>query len=247
MNQELIDLYLMDRKKALAESTLKSRRSRLKALLISMDPDKLHTALEAKGTKPYTIKTTFIEIGNFYGWLMKKGHVQVGPNPFREFMKEHTRLFKNAYEPERIEFDFEEAKKRIDQIGRREIREKARQLLFSGMRWTESFTLKSGAVKGKGGKYAPVFCPEGLQDIELSVGYHTFRRELAKVGLKPHTLRKMVATKLAREGASAADIKRYMRWSSINTANSYIQAVTDDKLQAWSEGIFNGVEVSKAV
>ena len=57
------------------------------------------------------------------------------------------------------------------------------------------------------------------------------RKELAKIGLKPHSLRKLLATKLSRSNMTYTDICAIFGWSSLATAQKYLQPLKEDQLK----------------
>lgn len=224
-----IQSYLDSKKLAWAATTLKSEQARLGAVVetlevVGLNPAALFKALEATH-KPYTIKTIFVRLAAFETETM-------GTVAFRNFVKTHSRLFRNSYIKERLELTLEDAISRIKSIEDTAIRTKAFELLYSGMRYTESTTEQRGLVVGKGGKVRTVFKPVQQAEVKFEGSYTTFWRTLKKVGLKPHTLRKLRATNLVDQGASMADLMEIMGWSSMVTASSYLQPKRQEQLNA---------------
>lgn len=221
-----------------AESTAKDERYRLSAIdpKYIMDAQKMFTYLskERKLSK-YSLQTTFIRITDFFEWAMEESHLKSPYNIYRKFRKEKGALFKNHYEPERIDITFDEAMEKIKSIDDPEIRGKAYHLLATGARWKESLSVdKDGFTVTKGGRKRKLFVAKTLERLikpDFSRNYTTFLRGLASVGLKPHTLRKLAATQLVRQGVDLSDLKEIMGWKSIQTANSYLQPQKEDKLQ----------------
>jgi integrase len=83
-------------------------------------------------------------------------------------------------------------------------------------------------VRGKGGKERILF---GDGSAFRNINLNTLRRELKKVGLKPHSLRKLFVTRLAKRGdLTDADLCEVMGWESYETARSYIQPDRADVL-----------------
>lgn len=228
---ELVDKYIEARSFAWSRSTQISERSRLRSVseLITLTPQEAYSKLK-QTHKPYTIKTAFIRMGEFYQWLIDTG-VKVGPNPFKAFTKDFASLFKNAYTKERLSVEYADAVSRINSIKNEQVRIKALELLATGCRWTESFTEHRGVVTGKGGRSRRIFRPaEFAAPLTNPPSYTTFRRELSSVGLKPHTLRKLAATRFVECGAREADLLALMGWTSIQTASSYLQSKSDEGL-----------------
>lgn len=221
--KELITSYLDDMKLAWTPSTLRSEQYRLTAVSEVLDgnPTRLWDLLESKGTKSYSRVTTWTRVTKFWDWLIEKGH-QDGPNDYDRFRKRNGRLFKNAYVRSNPSLSFEQANIKISQLKDSEVRAKARQLLETGMRYSESFTLQDGRVVGKGGKSRRVFSDRELQ-TSFSKSYATFRRQLSSCGLKPHDLRKIFLTECVNKGANEFELKEIAGWSDLNTAASYIK------------------------
>lgn len=230
--REFVDDYIQSKSLAWAPNTLRSEMYRLRGVAVHMGlgPDALYAKLT--GTKePYTIKTIFIRVGEFYQWLMINGKVAQGENPFKSFMLTNARLFKHAFQKKDINVTYEEAVSRIAEIKDRDARSKASQLLASGQRYEESFSSQGGYIIGKGGKPRRDFTPKELKAAaNYKKSYDTFRRKLKEVGLKPHTLRKLAATRLGAQGASEADLLKIFGWSNIQTASNYLQPLNEDKL-----------------
>ncbi len=215
----LVEAYINDHKTAWAESTLKSELARLRRLDLSLPPEALFEKLQQQGKKPYTIKTTFIRVCALESWA------KLEPR-FAQFMEKHGRRFKFVYEKEQVQVTYEEAEKRIMGLEGRS-REHALGLLRSGVRLTESYNVRDGQVKGKGGKTRKIY-----GKIKETEAKSTFTRKLKAVGLKPHTLRKLCATRLAEKGATPADLCKIFGWSSIETAYQYLMPGEDARLEA---------------
>ena len=231
----LIDQYIEGKKLAWATTTQKSEVARLRsvALYINVSPEALYKHLNTQGYKPYSIKTYFTRVGEFYQWLIEEGHAPEGvrKNPFKAFIKTNAKLFKHAYQKETLDVGYEEAVRRINRLGCGETKAKAFELLATGMRYSESNTQIDGWIIGKGGKRRRVYRPESLPSAtKFTRSYTTFYDNLKAVGLKPHTLRKLAATRYVERGAKEADLMALMGWSSIGTAASYLQAKRDEEL-----------------
>jgi integrase len=228
---KLVDEYIESKAFAWSKTTQASERSRLRSVveLIDLQPAAAFTELR-KAKAPYTVKTTFIRLGDFYDFLLTNKN-KSGLNLFKLFVREHAQLFKNAYEKERLNVDYQEAKARIERIADPGSRAKALELLASGVRYAESFTAIDGFITGKGGKRRKMFLPAGMHPTEFKRSYSAFRKDLARVGLKPHTLRKLAATRFVEMGAREADLMQLMGWSSIATAASYLQCQKDEQLE----------------
>lgn len=219
--------YLKDHESAWAPTTLKSTASMFNSLRAHLNktPDRFHQSISY--LKPYTIKTTFTRVVMFEMWCLDKGYVK--ETPFRKYLKKHRNRFKHAYILERLDVTFEGAVELIQRL-EQPYRQQALDMLQTGVRISEAPKVKDGLVIGKGGKPRRVF-----GTIEVVAPRSTFYRKLKAVGLKPHTLRKLCATRLADNGASAADLCKVFGWSNIQTAMSYLQSKDDERLQALME------------
>lgn len=215
--------YLNSKKLAWSPTTYRSTEVRLKTLLgLKFNTlEELYNILN-KQYKPYTTKQFFIQYAAFKAFF-KDYTVQ-------EWVKEHALLFKNAYETEQIDITFNDAKDRVAAIKDGAIRTVALSILQSGMRAHEALKYDgSGSVVGKGKKRRTIFIDADLSKYGIS--YDKLYTELKKVGLKPHTLRKLAATKLAEVGFKEADLMKVMGWNSIITAGRYLQSARDQELK----------------
>lgn len=156
------------------------------------------------------------------------GHVSTG-NPYEVFKKRNARLFKHAYQPKELGISYEEALLKIASIENQEDRNLAYQIIGSGERYCEAVQ-PEGRVIGKGGKPRDTYRPKS-SDETYKRSYESFRRSLGGVGLKPHSLRKICATRLVEAGLKEADLLKVMGWSSIMTAKSYLQPKKDEDLK----------------
>ena len=212
-----------------------SENSRLNkvAHIIKDGPLALYKHLNAKGQKPYTIKTTFIRVADFMQWRIDEKYCD-GKNAFKFFMKVNGRLFKNAYEKERLDVGYEEAVRRISGLADGEVKTKAFDLLATGMRYTESLTEANSTVIGKGGKRRRIYRPNQVtrasEGSNYTISYTTFYNALKAIGLKPHTLRKLALNRFVENGAKEADLMAIAGWSSIATASSYLQPKREEEL-----------------
>jgi integrase len=219
-----VDTYLEAKESAWAYSTWKSEKSRLRALgaLIDSEPKTLHQTLKDRGMKPYSIKTLFIRLADLEAWA-KAG------TKYQEYMETHKNRFKHAYQKEELELTYDQAMERIQQLDE-PYRTMALGILKTGVRVSEAYKVKGGKVEGKGGKVRKVF-----GTIEVTVPYSTFWAKLKAIGLKPHSLRKLCATRLADKDSTAADLCKVFGWSSITTAYQYLQAKEDSRLESLME------------
>ena len=221
----LIDQYLEDKEDAWALSTWKSERARLNSVAdhLGKIPSELHAWCREQGLKPYSIKTLFIRIVDLERWAEADWGYQ-------EYMKTHRNRFKHAYQKEEIHVTHKEAVDLISTLSNDNSRTHALGLLKTGLRITESYRMVDGQVRGKGEKTRKIF-----GTIKVTVPKSTLSRKLKAVGLKPHMLRKLCATRLAEKGATAADLCKVFGWSSIATAYQYLQPKDDERLAALME------------
>ncbi len=226
--KQYVDQYLEAKSLSWSLSTQKSEAARLRkhSQFLELGPQAHFLKFKGK-LGAYTLKTLFIRLSDFNQWLVDQNLVK--KNEYRAFMKSHERLFKHVYEKEKLSIDYHEAKKRIYAISDLRIREKAEQLLRSGARWSESKSLDSdGMVTGKGGKKRKLF---NVEPIDFKLSYSTFIQRLkSETGLKPHSLRKLLATELSNQGFSDADLMQVFGWSSMQTAASYTQSKREEVL-----------------
>lgn len=223
-----LESYFESKKFAWAPTTMKSQVARLNKVadLIDGNPESLWAWLESNQA-PYTRTITWTSVADFYAFLIQIG--VAGPsNVYSDWRKRNRRQFKHVYERKQPDISFEEAKRRIALIDDESIRAKAYELLGSGMRYSESFTLNNGKVVGKGSKVRRVASTATAAVYTKS--YSLFWRRLGEVGLKPHDLRKLVATRLHEAGMSVFDLCHHMGWSDPKTAMSYVKAKSDDAM-----------------
>ena len=227
--RELIASYLEDHKQAWAETTVKSETARLNSAadLINKGPQKLYDTLSTS-MKPYSLKTLFMRIIAMEAWAIEKGLIQTAE--YKAFMKKYRNRFKHAYVKEEVGIGYDEAVKRIGEITGEAAKRSALGLLQSGLRISEIMSLRDGRVRGKGGKTRRTYAGSGLLEEASKVSPTTLRRRLKEVGLKPHQLRKLCATRLAEKGASPADLCKVFGWSAIATAYQYLQSKDDKRL-----------------
>jgi integrase len=219
--------YLKSKQLAWAPTTLKSEGARLSAVehVLDGDPTRLWELMEERKMKPYARLTTWIRVMNYWDFLVDSG--KTSSNPYRSFRRRNARLFKHTYTPCKPTLSYEEAKARIESIEDPTIRRRALEMIGSGARWAESETHKDGTVVGKGGKSRQLYVPQ-VDGPEFIGTYQTFRRGLAKVGLKPHDLRKLFLTKLVELGANEFELMEAAGWSSMAPARSYINVNRDN-------------------
>jgi integrase len=234
MTQEEIQAYLDSKAMAWSETTRRSETSRLKSVasLVELaNPQAAYTKLLSEGYGAYSIKTIFVRLAALQAWRLQTGRAR-GKNHFADYLKSHARLFKYAYKKERLALTFEEAKKKLAELAPEE-RLAAESLLKTGLRISEFTSVIDGQVIGKGGKPREVFADVPVYGKSLA----TLRRKLKTLGLKPHSLRKLCATRLLEAGLSTADLCEIFGWADIRTANSYVQPKRASALRAAVEQI----------
>lgn len=223
MNIEtIISSYLDSKALAWEPTTLRSERYRLAAVASHLDGKATTLWAALKDAAPYSRLTTWTRVAHMWQWAADKN--LVSGNDYRIFREENARLFKNVYERTKPTIGFQEASDRINRIAIGASRERALQMLQSGMRFNESGTFSEGSVRGKGGKRRRAYLPDDAGRVDSSVRYSAFRRHLAAVGLKPHDLRKLFLSRLVECGINEHDLREVAGWASIQTATSYIQA-----------------------
>ena len=225
--RQFIESYLEHKESSWALSTYRSEKSRLNAQAASLhlSPKELHKRLTEQGMKPYSIKTLFIRLSD----LEKFAKL---PASFAAYLESHKNRFKHVYQAEELTITYEQAQALIGQLAQ-PYRSMAEGMLQTGVRISEAYGVEDGRVVGKGGKPRKVF---GI--IKETAPKSTFALKLKEIGLKPHTLRKLCATRLADKGASAADLCKVFGWSDIRVAHKYLQAKADAKLQELFDGPF---------
>ena len=217
-----IESYIKDHELSWTSATLRSERARLKAVMSFLDgnPKRLWEALQT--AKPYTRLTTWTRVCDFWSFI------NPGENPYVKFKEKNRRLFKNAYIPRKLHFDWTEAVERIKKIKNQEDRALAVRILGSGERYREAIQ-KETNVLGKGEKRRDVYRPDS-GDLVFSRHYSSFTRSLKSVGLRAHDLRKLCATRLVEAGVNEADLLKVMGWSSMQTASIYLQPKKEEVL-----------------
>lgn len=223
--QEQITNYINSKQLAWARTTQRSEQARLTGALelLNQGASSMYTE-GSKRYKPYALKTLFIRAADFASWVTGNAN-----NEFATFLRDNRLAFKNAYERKTVGVDYAEASRRISAIGNSAIRQLASFILRSGLRAHEALTYDgSGRVTGKGAKERSVY--SAMDGANCYVTYGELYKELKRVGLKPHDLRKLAATKLVEAGLKEADLLKVMGWSSIETAKHYLQPKSDSEL-----------------
>ncbi len=162
--QGLIEQYIQSKQSCWSPTTMRSERYRLRGLTLDsiLAPEALWAQLNER-LSPYAAKTAFTRAGEFLDFLMLKGHTPPNVNVLKQWMKGNSNLFKYAYQPKAIAMTFEQAKTAIEGLTNEGHKQKALQLLATGMRYEESMKLSdAGTVVGKGG---------GIRTIPLAKQY----------------------------------------------------------------------------
>lgn len=224
-----IESYISSKSLSWSANTIRSEKYRLLGLVdkINGDPLKLWKELETREMNPYSKKTVWIRVVQFWDWTIEE-NIFDGPNPYKKWMDSNRRLFKHVYKRNLPVVSFEEAKQRILKIKDEKIKSQAITVLENGIRIGEFNTYQDGQVRGKGNKSRKIFSqsiPEGL------LSYWKFYRALAEVGFKPHDLRKIRASDLAKKGLTEADLCYIFGWESFQTAASYLAPKKDRTLE----------------
>lgn len=245
---DIVYLYMEFYGDKWAITTQRSRAATLNALAPYFNagkdrlikPTELFDYLRGESKTMYSIKSTMYVVTQFMDFAISVGFLPnllvdgIAMNPFYNFMSNtKARLFRNSYNREQGIMSIEEALTRVNKLPDGPIKEHVLFLLNSGLRLNESYNVQYNAdtgtyyVVGKGGKARRVFFNPPETTVEKSRIYTALR----KIGLKPHTLRKICATKLVRQGATAPDLLRVMGWSKIDTASYYLQPRTDEQIK----------------
>jgi len=231
-----ISEYINSKRMAWASTTCRAEHARLRAVAPLLTGDAGY--LYAEGIKlyaPYTLKQVFTSVGGLFAFLYPSE-----VNPYKAFLVSHANLFKNVYVTEIVTVSFEEAVEAIKLIADSEIRQLANYILFTGLRAEEALQYTGGGeVLGKGAKKRKVIEVGAAYPSGHKVTYSRLHKALSAVGLKPHTLRKLYATKLANANLTASDLMAIMGWSNMQTASRYLQPMRDEQLKLQLKGIFN--------
>lgn len=241
---QLIENYLASKQNSWSETTKLKEGYRLRKVssLIDGNPDVLWNGIQPLA--PYTRVTTWTRVAAFYS------HAFPGKeNPYETWRKTNQNYFKNTYDKKQVPFTYEEAIEKIQQIKEEGSRQLALTIIKSGTRWCESQQpYGRGYLVGKGGKRRPDFrppCSSLRPNSTASTGdetsvhdgpgqlisYAHFWAQLRAVGIKPHELRKLAASKASRNGAKPEDLCEIFGWQSFETARRYLQPLETDDLR----------------
>lgn len=227
----LIQAYVSAHTQAWSASALRTEPAKLRAMVTALtgEPQALWAFLDQGNYGRYTRVTYWSRVVNFWDWMIDQGHKE-GPNPYKSWRRMNARLFKHTYERRQPDISYGEAKRRIDTIGDREIREACQFLLEGATRYCELATHnpEERTVIGKGGKLRKIY-------TELvpryQGGYHRIYRALRSIGLKPHDLRKLGVSKFRDAGLREEDLCEVMGWESFETARSYLKPKSQDEIE----------------
>ena len=227
---ELIDKYLEYKAPIWSTNTLKSERARLNSLapIMSRPPRDIYLVLKEAGKKPYTIKKYLMRLSEFLSWARPNE-----ANEVKDFMQANKWLFKHAYQTKQIGKSYDEVKSDIETICQPDVKAHALFLLRSGLRIHESYRVQtddSGQpfVVGKGNKRRQVYA----QPPKKLTSEWRLRTGLKSIGLTPHDLRRVFATKLLRSGLAIHDVAAVMGHTGIHTIMRYLQTSQHDSLRA---------------
>lgn len=220
---QMLQMYIKDNKDRLAKTTITNRQARLRKQIANIeasgeDPS-LFFDLVKGSMSAYSLKTVMLEISNWYKWAVREGIKK--DNPWSREVAKRAQYFKGAYKPKRLEMTYDEMVEKINKVSCDQVREASREILRTGVRISETRTADSDKVTGKASKVRKFY---GDSRKFKGVSVHQIRRGLKEVGLTPHDLRKMFATRLARSGKfDEVTMCEVMGWESFDTAKSYLQ------------------------
>jgi integrase len=230
--KQLVEQYINDHSKAWAKSTLRSERNRLNNLSskIDGDPEALWNYFEEIQLGKYARTTYWTRVSDFWDWLIKNGH-EHGPNPYAEWRTTNALQFKYVYERRSPSLTFDEARRRVETIGNLRVREACQLLLEGGLRYCEIGTLNpiDRTVIGKGSKPRRIYSERNPGG---NVPYHQIHRALRSVGLRPHDLRKLAASRFREIGLKEEDLCQVMGWESFETAKYYLKPKKESEIEA---------------
>lgn len=236
---EFVDQYIGSKSMAWARSSIKNERARLRkhGHKVMDKPEEVYQDLK-KTMRPYSIKTTFVRFGQFFQWLIDNDKIPPAKNHWKLFLQSHALLFKHAYQIERLKMTFDEAKVLVDSMTEEHYRQAAQQLLYGGLRSCGLRTFDGEQVIGKGSKPRAVFFEGDLKNFRYKGCYSALYKRLKKIGLKPHTLRKLCATKFSTQpGVTDIDTCEIFGWESIETSKKYRQPQARERLSQLLQGI----------
>lgn len=238
-----IEQYLEEHAHFWTAATLASERARLNALgesALNMEPAQLALELTCRGLRPYTQKTTFLRLAAFHTWRQGGD----SEHAFSAYIAKAKRRFRHAYKRVPLALTYAEAYKALMTAPEMtpQVRAACLYLLQTGLRIHELYKVQEVApgifaVEGKGGKSRPVALPPP----SILPSPHQIRRQLAGIGLKPHSLRKLMATQLLKKKLPIHDVCAVMGWAQLQTAQCYIQQSSIQALLAQTKEALSDV------
>jgi integrase len=227
--RETADLYLASKANSWAPTTIKSEAARLNRIVEVCDgktvPDQWLAVCGVYGH--YARVTAWTRLAALRQWALERGHSQ-GVNEHARFREDNARLFKNAYQRRPAAATLQDLRAAVAREQEGPVSDKLAHLLENGLRYAESLTHKDGQVVGKGGKVRATILPNGPAK---HASYAAVRAACRRLGVRPHDLRKALATDLYRRGLREIDICEVMGWSSIDTARSYVRPMAIEEVR----------------
>lgn len=237
----IVEAYLENNGIGWSLKTQESEAARLRTIIPILEEFKfnahsIYLKLVENKLAPYTIRTIFARLKNLINFCIRNKLVTGDINPFYNYMKfDAPNKFKvsSVYKPAVVVITHSALINKINMDPEfTEIeRETLKYLLNTGLRISELYKVEeisSGKwhVKGKGGKFRRVL----LQPPTEILSKDLIRKSLSRYSLTPHDLRRLFATELANKGLTGNQLKQIMGWSSIQTANYYLQNTEDELL-----------------
>lgn len=244
--KQLIDAYIESKSVGWSLSSQRTEASRLYNTIdmleqYGLNPFKIYNELQ-KTMRAYTIKTIFIRISSLIDFGLKYELLDGRLNQFREFMSTIApNNFKtvNVYKKKHLSTNFDEAYNNILNITNDIVKDTLIYLLKTGLRISELYKIKNDNgeyfVKGKGGKIRQIL----FEPPKTIASLYQIRLELSKLNLTPHDLRRLCATHLINNKLNVNEVQQVFGWSSIATANNYIQQVNNNELKTKIIGVLN--------
>jgi site-specific recombinase XerD len=214
-----------------AATTAKTTTYRLNSVRSAIDykPLTLLRFMKAAKWSKYSQLKAFNAVTNMVQWEIENGEEK--ENPYKAYLRANPKTFANAYTRRPATTTMATATSLIGTITDPAARDKAFQILYSGMRWGESKTYKDGWCAGKTGSRQVVVLPQ-YQNVHYPYTYETFRQALNEVGLTPHQLRKIFLTHMAMEvGVNVFQLQKLAGWKSLNSATAYVACHNKDMVK----------------
>lgn len=197
--------------------------------LIDGDPLKLLQGLADREYGSYTKQTIWTRVMAFWEWGIANGKLQE-PNPYKEYRKKNPRMFRGAYKRKPCKQTFDDIMVKLKTIPDPVMQNTAIVQMTGGLRFCELFTIHDGQVIGKGNKIRKVYLPNPIGPLIDRKQYSAYLRQLKTFGLTTHHLRHARATHFSESGASVFELRKFMGWSDIKVAESYVNA-RDERIQ----------------